>query len=120
MAIILENMFNTRPDWQTCKMSESALIRKMECSSIMEVKRNHSNIDGMMDWTLFGRIYISRRFKNNPKWDIAIKIVREQPTPDVTILELSETAVVAYRRWYLLEYRWEKFQNEEMIDLCCW
>ena len=104
LQVIKTYLDTTRLDWRTCKRKESALIRTLECSSILEVCYGelYDVEPEMLDWTMFGRLFISKGFRLSPGWH-----ARNFPPTTPPCLEDMEDE--EYRQWYCLEYRWVNY-----------
>jgi hypothetical protein len=86
---------DTRVDWRTCKKREAALIRSLEGGSVL------GQDPDLLDWTLYGRLYMEETLELFPEIGAGPKSLR---APD---------NMEDFRRWYLLEYRWLRGAGQE-------
>ena len=84
---ILKFASNTRVDWRNCKKKEASLIRSLEQGFRKE--------QDVLDWTLYGRRYLSETLQNFPEFGVQVFMALREPEP-----------MEDFRRWYLLQYRW--------------
>jgi len=94
---------NTRLDWRTCKRREAAVIRELECLSTVEFAVEED--PDLLDWTLFGRLYMAETLEKFPVFRIPGCVSLRAPEP-----------MEDYRRWYLLQYRWLQDVGQEPVN----
>ena len=87
----------TRVDWRTCKRREAALIRSLEGHSALE----HIGDKNLLDWTLYGRLFMSESLSQFPAFGSPSFLQLGTPPP-----------MEDFRRWYLLQYGWLNYKGQ--------
>ena len=99
---ILKFASSTRVDWRSCKKQEASLIRSLEQGFRKE--------QDVLDWTLYGRRYMSETLHHFPEFGVQGFMALREPEP-----------MEDFRRWYLLQYRWlHHVEDKENRWVCEW
>jgi hypothetical protein len=108
LKVIKTYLDTTRLDWRTCKHREASLIRQIEFANVLEIYSGelYDVEPEMLDWTMFGRLFISKGFRISPGWH-----ARDFPPTIPPCMEDIEDE--EYCRWYCLDYRWVNYGVSE-------